>query len=89
MKRKFEAISIKVHRKKLKKDRLYFNIKVLFSREAATSVQIQGIHKYTVTIYYHWKCCSFRENFIRKTKILKIAFKKDLNSFNRDERYKL
>lgn len=41
MKRKFEAIFIKVHRKKSRRTDFIFYIKVLFSCEAATSVPIQ------------------------------------------------
>lgn len=51
-----------------------FNIKVLFSCEAATSVQIQGIHKYIVTIFITIGNAIWGENSVRKTKFLKIAF---------------
>lgn len=49
-------------------------MKVLFSCEAATSVQIQGIQKYTVTIFITIGNAAFWENFVRKTKLKIIAF---------------
>lgn len=64
---------MKVHRKRFSRTDFIFNIKVVFSCEAATSVQIQGIHKYIVTIYITIGNAVWGIT-VRKTNFFKTAF---------------